>query len=255
MRFSIVIPNYNHGHTLARALNSVVNQGADEIILVDDCSTDNSMEVARSFNITTIRHNTKSVNYLYALEPILRQLKTDYFIGLGADDILYPNMVSTIKHNLTVCQQQPGIIFCDYDLLKEGKSLEVIQNRRFGFKEPTYLSPSDTKLRMIKSGPNRVECGVGSAIKISELHWLMDNNFHDLGPWEDSWGYTIVAIKNGCLYIPQTLAGFTVISDRPSFHQRVINNNDEMRKFRDIGNQWLKRPEISKIVDSVPFVM
>jgi len=47
MRISVVIPSYNRRHTLGRAIQSVIDQtsAVEEIILVDDGSTDNTSEV------------------------------------------------------------------------------------------------------------------------------------------------------------------------------------------------------------------
>jgi len=44
--FSVVIPTYNRAHIVGRALDSILNQGIDdlEIIVVDDFSTDNTKE-------------------------------------------------------------------------------------------------------------------------------------------------------------------------------------------------------------------
>jgi len=49
MRISVVIPSYNRRHTLERALQSVFDQTSpvDEVILVDDGSTDGSSEMVR----------------------------------------------------------------------------------------------------------------------------------------------------------------------------------------------------------------
>ena len=52
MQISVVIPSYNRSHTLPRALQSVIAQtsAVDEIIVVDDGSTDASAEMlAREF--------------------------------------------------------------------------------------------------------------------------------------------------------------------------------------------------------------
>ena len=44
-RLSVVLPNYNHGHLLARAVEALRRQELqpDEIILIDDASTDASV--------------------------------------------------------------------------------------------------------------------------------------------------------------------------------------------------------------------
>jgi glycosyltransferase involved in cell wall biosynthesis len=49
MRISVVIPSYNRSHTLERALQSVFDQTSpvDEVILVDDGSTDGSSQMVR----------------------------------------------------------------------------------------------------------------------------------------------------------------------------------------------------------------
>ena len=48
---SVVIPTYNHGHFLGRALQSVLDQTYTnwEAIVIDNHSTDNTDEIVQSF--------------------------------------------------------------------------------------------------------------------------------------------------------------------------------------------------------------
>ena len=48
---SVIIPNYNHASYLPKRIQSVLNQTYTdiEVILLDDCSTDNSAEIIRDF--------------------------------------------------------------------------------------------------------------------------------------------------------------------------------------------------------------
>ena len=45
------MPNYNHARFLPERLKSIVDQkyGSSELIILDDCSTDNSRDVIRAF--------------------------------------------------------------------------------------------------------------------------------------------------------------------------------------------------------------
>lgn len=51
-----VMPAYNAAATLEQTISDIPEGSVDEIILVDDCSTDNTVEVAEKLGLTVIRH-------------------------------------------------------------------------------------------------------------------------------------------------------------------------------------------------------
>ncbi|MCX3263636.1 glycosyltransferase family 2 protein [Pedobacter agri] len=59
---SVIIPNYNHAHYLKQRIDSVLNQTYKnfEIIILDDCSTDNSKEIIEQY-----RNNPKVSNITF----------------------------------------------------------------------------------------------------------------------------------------------------------------------------------------------
>ena len=78
MSLSVILPNYNHGHLVLRALTSLARQDPDEIIVVDDASTDDSLAIlqdfARSVPITILRNASIRARYRRsrAGSPLLR---------------------------------------------------------------------------------------------------------------------------------------------------------------------------------------
>lgn len=61
-RIIAVMPAYNAAATLERTLNDIPAGTVQEVILVDDCSSDNTVELARSLGLTVISHE-KNLGY------------------------------------------------------------------------------------------------------------------------------------------------------------------------------------------------
>jgi glycosyltransferase involved in cell wall biosynthesis len=53
----VVLPAYNATRTLERTLREIPRDIVDDLILVDDCSTDDTVNVARKHNLFTVRHD------------------------------------------------------------------------------------------------------------------------------------------------------------------------------------------------------
>ena len=97
-----VMPAYNAESTLERTIADIPEGSVDEIILVDDCSKDNTVELARSLGLTVIEHDTNKGyggNQKTCYREALK-LKADVFIMLHPDyqytPKLIPAMVSMV---------------------------------------------------------------------------------------------------------------------------------------------------------------
>jgi len=58
----VIMPAYNAETTLERTVGDIPNGTVDEIILVDDCSNDRTVEIAQKLNLIIIKHN-KNMGY------------------------------------------------------------------------------------------------------------------------------------------------------------------------------------------------
>lgn len=88
---SIIMPNYNCAKYLPETISSVLNQTYQnwELIFVDDCSTDNSLEIIRSFNDDRIRIfvNEKNSGAALSRNKALREAKGRWISFLDSDDL------------------------------------------------------------------------------------------------------------------------------------------------------------------------
>jgi glycosyltransferase involved in cell wall biosynthesis len=56
-RICVVLPAYNAGGTLARTFHEISRDLVDDVILVDDASTDDTLEEARKLGIFSVKHD------------------------------------------------------------------------------------------------------------------------------------------------------------------------------------------------------
>ena len=95
---SVIIPAYNQAHYLAYALRSVLAQTliAWEAIVVDDGSTDNTREVAASFNDARIRYIYQANQGLSgARNTGVSAAQGEFLAFLDSDDELTPEFLRT----------------------------------------------------------------------------------------------------------------------------------------------------------------
>lgn len=93
---SICIPAYNSGKYICSTIKSVVNQTwkNKEVIIVDDGSTDNTLEILRTFESDIVKVFTqKNKGASAARNFAYSQSKGDFIQWLDADDILAPDKI------------------------------------------------------------------------------------------------------------------------------------------------------------------
>ncbi len=93
--FSICIPNYNYARYIGKTIQSVLNQTCQdfEIIVADNASTDNSVEIVRQFNDARIYLviNQYNVGFAPNLDRATESARGEYIILLSSDDLMTPS--------------------------------------------------------------------------------------------------------------------------------------------------------------------
>lgn len=113
--FSIVIPLYNREKEIPRAINSCLGQGFRdfEVVVVDDASTDRSVEVVGSFGDPRIRLVQHAVNrgVSPARNTGVDASTGEWILFLDSDDELLPDALSRIEARTRQAPDDIGRLF------------------------------------------------------------------------------------------------------------------------------------------------
>jgi glycosyltransferase involved in cell wall biosynthesis len=117
-KVSVIVPNYNHAQFLHQRLNSILNQTFSdfELILLDDCSTDNSNEIIESYaqkdsRIAAYYNNENSGSPFKQWKKGIDLAKGEFIWIAESDD--YAD-VRLLEKLLTSLNQNPkaGVAYC-----------------------------------------------------------------------------------------------------------------------------------------------
>lgn len=119
---AVVIPVYNKERHIARALASVLGQTspAEEIIVIDDASTDGSMRALAEFSdprIRTLKRSTPGPGGYAARNLGIRSAQSEWIAFLDADDAWNPAFIASMRNLLHDAGSAVGIAFCGYEML------------------------------------------------------------------------------------------------------------------------------------------
>jgi len=108
-KISIVIVSYNVRTFLTECIDSVLKsiQGLDgEIIVVDNCSKDDTVAYLREYYPQVLLHvNKENVGFARANNQAIRQSQSDYVLLLNPDTVVYEN---TIKETISFMDNHPN---------------------------------------------------------------------------------------------------------------------------------------------------
>lgn len=119
-KVSIIIPMYNASFFLKYTIESCLNQSYKnyEIILIDDCSTDNTYDIAlnyvNKYSVISVIKNKQNLGFIRTVNLALDLAQGEYILVLGNDDILdiqhleimISHMKSYTNNVLTYCQSR-----------------------------------------------------------------------------------------------------------------------------------------------------
>lgn len=118
---SVIMPNYNGAKFLAQSVQSVLDQTYPywELLFVDDCSTDNSLEVISSFNddrIVVIK-NEKNSGAAVSRNNAIERAKGRWIAFLDSDDMWKKEKLE--KHVAFMAENGVALSFTHYEVIND----------------------------------------------------------------------------------------------------------------------------------------
>jgi len=251
-KLSVVMPNYNHAQHLPVSLGAILQQSVqpDEIIVLDDASTDNSVEVIQQFAIKNphvrLERNDRNRGVVYGMNRGLELARNEYLYFAAADDQVLPGL---FEKSLTLLQHYPEAALCF--AVSEWREIASGLTRHVGLAtadEPCYLSPSQL-LDLGKQGKLLI---ASPTVVMSRTSILRAGGFIPELRWHCDWfAIYVAAFRQGVCFVPEALAVFNIHPTSFSERQNLRAHQEARRKMLEHLLQLLTSPEYA---DIAPFM-
>ena len=128
MKISICISSYNGEKYIEETINSLLSQSYKdlEILIIDDSSKDNTLEIVRSFKDSRIKYSQNKYNLgsTKNINKMVSNAKGEFCILLGQDDILMPDHIEKIIKEFK--NKEIVLIHCNAKYIDEnGNNLKI----------------------------------------------------------------------------------------------------------------------------------
>jgi glycosyltransferase involved in cell wall biosynthesis len=219
LTLSVVLPNYNHAKFIGRALAALLGQerAADEIIVIDDGSTDDSVAVIERIAATApairLLRNPDNVGVIPTLQRGLEAARGKYVYFAASDDWVFPGFFALALRRLDAAPDTG--LFCGEAMLVDGRS-----NRPFAVRPAV-------RPRMCAG---RIEAAGAQELLRSTDNWILTGSTvfrrecvawaggfdARLGSFADGFIARKIALRYGFYFEPKILASWVVFPDSVS---------------------------------------
>lgn len=225
---SVMMCAYNSSQYIKEAINSVLNQTFDnfELIIVDDGSTDNTVQIIKDYKDERIKLIKCEHNYISSLNTGLRSCHAEFIARMDTDDIMMPHR---LEKQMIVMKNNQNIAACFSWAEKIGASegihgfgvRERVENAFFWLLTGNYLTHPTAILRK-------------SFLKKHHLYYKNYPYAEDYKLWTD------IARMGGHIYvIPETLIKYRIGYSQVSYLHNKEQNQTKLHIQQEIIEELL----------------
>ncbi len=216
MKLSVILPNYNHAKYLLGAIEAIAGQSRppDEIIVIDDASTDDSLKVlalaqSRYPNLIVLT-NEQNLGALLTLQRGLEAARGRYIYFGAADDRILPGF---FRQAIDALESDPMLgLFCGETILLDGVTGAKIGTRPVvrPLRKAGKLSPTDVA-KLLKRADNFINTGssVFRRQAVLDKHGFLV----DAGSFSDGLMARKIALTSGIWFAPTPVATWNIHLD------------------------------------------
>jgi len=212
---STIIPNYNHAKYLPECLESILSQSykPDEILIIDDGSTDNSVQVIQEFQkrvpeIVLVR-NEKNIGVHRTFNKALRLVKNTLIAPFAADDFIFPGFFEKAMA-LFVKNEDLAIVFADNVNFYDKKPYQFITNKVHICSEPKIFQPQEFINTLRKTNFYIASC---ACIYNKDIVLKYGGYNEQLLSLTDYYLNAQIAFRHPIGYIPEPMAAYRLVSN------------------------------------------
>ena len=230
---SIIMPSYNTAPYIKQSIQSVLNQTYTnwELLIIDDCSTDNTDEIFKEINDNRIRYFKNEVNSGAAVSrsKALREAKGQWIAFLDSDDLWLPTKLK--------------------------KQIEFMNRNNYSFSYTNYeeidVDGNDTGVKV--TGPKRITktgmynyCWPGCLTVMYDASKIGLIQIHDIKKNNDYAMWLKVSQKADCYLLDEYLAKYRKgrsgsisthsIKTMISWHYKLYSETEGMGTLKSLFN-------------------
>ncbi|ASN07300.1 glycosyl transferase family 2 [Virgibacillus necropolis] len=216
---SVLMSNYNMGKYVETAVASCLlqNERIEQILIMDDGSTDNSHKLLQRWadGKQVKVFNKKNGGKAKALNDVLSHVKTDFILELDADDWLDPDAVFVIKKHLSDLPKDIAVL---YGNLRKWKQVE-----------------GDVLFKGVTQG-----VAINGKAELLSYRFPLGPRIYRTSFLKEEGGFPVVEFENGRLYEDVSVLNRLIKNFRFCYHDFTVYNvrehNESITKNND--SKW-----------------